>query len=177
MKELLWKITAKVVSVPFIADAIIAYAKRTPYTHIKKNGSLYMARYWLFNPYALEPEERWRQPWWRKVLPSIRVHHIAQPDTDRAAHDHPWTARTIILKGGYNETRVVDDVGHVIQDFDRIEGETASLSFGEYHQINVVLPDTYTLFITWKYQGTWGFLVNGKKVPWREYLSAGQTGD
>jgi hypothetical protein len=28
----------------------------------------------------------------------------------------------------------------------------------------------WTLFITWRYQGTWGFDVDGSKVPWREYL-------
>jgi hypothetical protein len=28
----------------------------------------------------------------------------------------------------------------------------------------------WTLFFTWRYQGTWGFLVDGAKVPWRKYL-------
>jgi hypothetical protein len=31
-----------------------------------------------------------------------------------------------------------------------------------------------TLFITGKYRGTWGFLVDGVKVPWREYLGIGE---
>lgn len=36
-------------------------------------------------------------------------------------------------------------------------------------------PDTgasgvYTLFITGPYRGTWGFLVGGVKVKWRDYL-------
>lgn len=28
----------------------------------------------------------------------------------------------------------------------------------------------WTLFISWRWRGVWGFLVDGRKVPWREYL-------
>jgi hypothetical protein len=28
----------------------------------------------------------------------------------------------------------------------------------------------WTIFITGKYRGTWGFLVDGAKVQWRKYL-------
>lgn len=53
----------------------------------------------------------------------------------------------------------------------RQPGSTALLRFGEYHRIRYVPPEgAWTLFITWRKRGTWGFWVDGRKVPWREYL-------
>lgn len=52
----------------------------------------------------------------------------------------------------------------------RNPGDTARLNHGEYHRIDEVSPGgVYTLFITSKWRGDWGFLVNGVKVPWRTY--------
>ena len=53
-------------------------------------------------------------------------------------------------------------------------GDTAALKFGEYHRIRKVDPKqgAVTLFITGRYRGTWGFLVNGEKVPYKTYLGS-----
>ena len=61
------------------------------------------------------------------------------------------------------------------------KGDTRAIKYGEYHSIDSVSIDygtyprmesgVYTMFITWKYQGTWGFLVDGKKVHWKQYVS------
>lgn len=56
-------------------------------------------------------------------------------------------------------------------EYERTAGYTGRLLFGEYHRIIEVSDGgVWTLFITWKYQGTWGFLVDGVKVPYRKYL-------
>lgn len=162
----MWKVIAKVLSRPRVADWLIERAQRTPYTHIYHGDVLYMGRWWLFNPYPVNEAERNSRSWWRTVMPSVRIHHIAAPDAGRDWHDHPWDARTIILKGGYIEH---DETGRHM----RLPGDTKALRFGEYHTIPSLLPHAYTLFITWKYQGTWGFLVNGKKVPHKEYKREG----
>jgi hypothetical protein len=53
----------------------------------------------------------------------------------------------------------------------RVPGDTARLMFGEYHRIAQISDGgVWTLFITGRNRGTWGFMVDGKKVPWREYL-------
>lgn len=161
MKEKLWQLLAWVVSRPAIADYLIKKSQWTPYFHL--HG--YMRRWWLFNRYSeigsmeqIEPRFRW--------LPSIRVHHILREDRAEHPHDHPWDARTIILKGWYVE-QTEDGVRRL-----RWEGDTRAIRFGEYHHIEKVSPrGTFTLFITWKYIGTWGFLVDGKKVPWKQYLA------
>jgi hypothetical protein len=121
-----------------------------------------MERGWLFNRHDRRPRARWRD--W---LPSVRIHHILRSDSDRHMHDHPWDARTIILRGFYTEKRE-GQFGLIT----RYEGQTATLKFGEFHRIvNVPAGGVWTLFISWKYQGKWGFKVDGQKIPYDVYLN------
>lgn len=155
---------ARFLSRPSVANWLIKRAQRRPYSSIVKDGVLYMDRWWLFNPYPDTGGSGADRPCWQFPI-SIRIHHIMQPDQDRHMHDHPWNARTVILRGWYSEERE-GGVSHV-----RREGDTAKLLFGEYHRIINVSPGgVYTLFITGPYRGTWGFLVDGVKVQWRKYL-------
>lgn len=177
MTNLLWKIVAFIVSSPKVADYLIKRSQRTPYFDLPG----YMERYWLFNRYSeigthdIVPK---RFPW----LPSIRIHHILREDYARDMHDHPWDARTIILKGEYDEERMVQyddyynpgDGWEEVEEYTRTAGDTATLNFGEYHNITKVSDGgVWTMFITYKYRGTWGFWVNGKKVPHGEYNNGG----
>lgn len=168
---------ARFLARPRVADWLIRRAMRTPYSPIVTDGLLYMERFWLFNPYPAtgasgSDRKRWQFPI------SIRIHHIVLPDQDRHLHDHPWNARTFILRGGYTEVRPADiDEPRVRirttgpSQHCRAAGDTVALRFGEYHRITEVSPGgVWTLFVTGKYQGTWGFLVNGAKVQWRKYL-------
>jgi len=138
-----------------------------------------MRRFWLFNPYPIGTSGNGNRPkFWMRLLPSIRIHHICREDRDRHLHDHPWEARTIVLRGWYSERRlsVLPSGRTWIRYHIRLEGDTAPLKMGMYHSITEVPPEgVWTLFITWKYQGTWGFLVDGRKVPYREYLNASPT--
>lgn len=151
---------ARTLAIPPVADAIIARAMRTPYFHLEG----YMGRWWLFNPFQDSNGGKIERTWLMSKLPSIRVHHILRADLERHMHDHPWNARTFILRGWYMELRKASPVRC------RVAGTTAHLRYGEFHRIVAVPPDgVWTLFISWKHQGTWGFEVDGKKIPWREY--------
>jgi hypothetical protein len=166
----MWKLIAKLVAKPSMTARLIERAKRTPYSHLTKDGGVYMERYWLFNPYPVSSENQSRL---RAMLPSIRLHRIMRPDNERHMHDHPWNARTIILRGWYVEVRREETGPYRIVDAMHLRqaGDTARIDFGQYHRINEISEGgVWTMFITWKYRGTWGFLVNGKKVPWRTYL-------
>lgn len=186
---MIWKFIASIAARTSVSWWLIRRAQRTPYTPImSRDGTdLYMQRWWLFNPYGKDADGEPTPaplPW----LPSVRIHHIIRPDVDRHLHDHPWNARTIVLSGWYVEERPVsacdasDIANHggflkPADDGVRIElyrnrGYTGRLLFGEYHRISRVSPGgVYTMFITWRKRGTWGFLVDGKKVPWREYIN------
>jgi hypothetical protein len=164
----IWTIVARVVARPAVAGWLIRRAQRTPYSPIVKDGELYMERFWLFNAYpdtgaSGADRKRWQFPI------SIRIHRIVLPDQDRDLHDHPWNARTLILRGFYKEERRIED-GLAYRIW-RNTGDTAALKFGEYHRITEVSPGgVWTLFVTGKYRGTWGFMVDGAKVQWRRYL-------
>lgn len=159
---MMWQLLAWVLANPTVAQWLFKRAERTPYSHIMSadGKSRYMGRWWLFNPFHPDTGA----PRWPR-LPSVRVHHICRPDQDRHLHDHPWNARTIILANYYVEQRI-DGAQRVY-----IAGDTAAINYGEFHRITEVHPSgAWTLFITWRYQGTGGFLVDGNKVPWRKYL-------
>lgn len=166
-----WRLVAWIVSRPRIADYLIRRAMRTEYTHLPG----YMNRYWLFNPYSKANGVEVTPISW---LPSIRVHHILRRDNDRHKHDHPWDARTIIAKGHYVEDKIVEYGSDPWSDYyERTErsvrrpGDTAPVPFSSYHSIvEVSEGGVWTFFITFGYKGVWGFLVNGKKIPWTEYM-------
>jgi len=159
-----------------VATAIINHAMKTPYSHLPSNEDpSYMERYWVFNPYGrLEDRQSDPKYWWFPW--SIRIHHIKRADGERDMHDHPWNARTFILRGAYEEWRPVkgSDGPLLLWPLEKRvmrAGMSAQLLFGEYHRISRVTEGgVWTLFISGKYQGMWGFLENGVKVPWREYL-------
>lgn len=157
-----WKLIARICAHPKVATWLIARSFETPYFPITgPDGSVYMSRWWLFNPYPAPGQYKGK---WQFPI-SVRIHHIQREDSDRNLHDHPWNARTIILRGGYVEEREGGEVIH------RKPGDTARLRFGEYHRITQVAEGgAWTIFITGKYRGTWGFLVDGVKVQWRKYL-------
>lgn len=149
---------------PAVADRLIARAVRTPDEHLPG----YMMRYWLFNPYDRETRRRR----WAWIPFSIRIHHILRADHARDHHDHPWDARTVILKGGYVERRLGADGFDVTHC--RAPGDTAAINFGEFHTIDQVTPGgAWTFFIMGRYRGVWGFLVGEKKVRWQDYHDGG----
>lgn len=182
-----WQTVAWIVSRKPVADWLIKRSKRTPYYPItsRDGTALYMDRHWLFNAYGKGPNDTTLPGRWERWgLPSIRVHHILRADDDDHMHDHPWNARTIVLRGWYIEDRPVAHEGDALSTLWenkavvdvrerhwRKRGYTGQVLFNQFHRIAEVPPEgAYTLWFTWKYQGTWGFLVDGAKVPWREYL-------
>ena len=170
----LMRLLARTLARPAVADWLIRRALRTPYSSIISDDKLYMERFWLFNPYPDSGASGADRKPWRFPI-SIRVHHIILPDQDRHLHDHPWNARTFILRGWYREAKPRAHCGmsNAASDYfvNRLTGETATLAFGEYHRITEVSEGgVWTLFVTGKYRGAWGFLVDGAKVQWRRYL-------
>lgn len=166
MKDLAWKVLARAVAHPRVANWLIRRSQRTPYMHLPG----YMRRFWLFNGYDHETRVK-RFP----RLPSIRIHHILREDRAAHLHDHPFDARTIILDGWYIERRRdVDLTAEFGFDVDvmhlRLPGVTAALTTSDFHHIDSVSPGgAWTMFITWADVGSWGFLVDGKIVDRKDY--------
>jgi hypothetical protein len=144
---------------------------RTPYFHLfHDDGTPYMARFWLLRIGECAPDDEGKvYPWL-----GIRVHHIQSSD-DRVPHDHPWTFVTWILRGGYTEVKPQRWVGGLPGGYSRHRTYRAgSIRMVRAKQFHYLLldqgVDAWTLFFTFRKVQGWGFLVNGVKVPWCEYL-------
>ena len=165
LNDVAWACAGFLASRPAVCAWLIARAQRTPYKHILSldGRDVYMGRWWLFNPYGKDANGNQLPARW-SWLPSVRIHHIRRPDTDRHKHDHPWDARTIVLRNGYIEEREDGSI------HGRMPGDTARLLFGEYHRIvSVPAEGAWTLFFTWACQGEWGYWVDGQKIPHGDY--------
>lgn len=177
ISQILWTIFARLLVLnKRLVYRLVQRAKKTPYTPIKsRDGStIYMERYWLFNPYTEDEFDAETKRW--SWLPSVRIHRIRRADDDAHHHDHPWHARTIVLQGYYIEERLhPTDLNDVQAEFPRSDGYTGCLNYGEFHRISEVsIGGAWTMFITWRKQGSWGFDVDGKKVHWKTYLGVNE---
>ncbi len=131
-------------------------------------GEPYLTRYHLINTKRLK----------------IFLHHIWRADKDRDLHNHPWPeAMSIILSGGYCETRVgdsdlrIESVKRECEWWDLhklctyVAPAINTIEPGTYHRITKVLPNTWTLWIAGERSRRWGFLTyGGKHMDWCEYL-------
>ena len=168
MTEFFWRLLAKLLARPAVADWIIGRAIRTPYDHLIIDGGRIIrvhARYRI----GLVPGERWymRRWWFLRCGPlQIRVHHIMAEDVGRDHHSHPWPFRTFILRGGYIERR------EGVRPVWRKAGDTAAMGRGEFHRIaQVEQGGAWTLFCTWGERKGWGFKSqSGQVIPHQEYV-------
>lgn len=143
---------------------IIRRAMRTPYVHLAG----YMERFWLIRLGRRGGGESGPYP-----LIGARVHHILRSDEGSHFHDHPWWYLTIILRGGYWELRPVF-VDHVVSCVERTwrgPGSVLLRRAASWHRLELPEGQTaWTLFCTGPKVQPWGFLVERRKVSWREYL-------
>lgn len=111
----------------------------------------------------------------RTKLFSIYLHYIPRPDEDRDPHDHPWTFRSLLLRGGYEEEVFVwDEVSKQRRFLKRNVRKAVALGMRPaetVHQIISVQPNTWTLMFTGPVQRQWGFLTETGWVDWRTYLN------
>jgi hypothetical protein len=135
--------------VALIIYAILVY--RSGYTILRPDGTKYLTR-WYFLLGAREG--------WRKIFPcSAFLHHFHASDA-RERHNHPWAwSYSLILKGGYVETR---------PDWDRLftAGMINSIKGDDFHYVTLLdeKKGCWTLFIAgpshkkgWGFQGPNGF--------------------
>lgn len=168
LKEFLWRVVAFIVTLPLVREYLIGRAQLNPYYDIwsRDGRTIYMRRGWVFNGYQKDDAGEQLPARWA-WLPSVRVHHILRADDDPHPHSHPWTARTILLKGWYYEQRPDEFTGDRL----RSAGETQAMPADLVHRISQVAPGgVWTLFFTFGPSSGWGFRVDGEIVPWREYL-------
>lgn len=119
----------------------------------------------------------WRRPIARLIQKlgfAVRIHEILRSDLGRDPHDHPWSYLTVILKGGYFEERY-DEAGKLIDSKYHGAGSVLWRPAGSWHRLTVPNGTTVTtLFVSGQKVCTWGFNVNGHKIPYYSYKDLSQ---
>ncbi len=158
----------------------------------RRGEDLYLARFWLTPPARLGDDGSWES------ADSVLLHYFAKPDDDGSLHDHPWSFKTTVLAGGYDEflppewwlrrhaAVVVDDHqagrhGALATPIDgpdygeRVNsvntGESASHAAADLHAVGRVDRGTWTMVRTGPRERDWGFHPPGQPwTPWRAFL-------
>ena len=121
-------------------------ARVLPAREINPQGTPYLTRYYAAG---------WR-PDKQIDAPSLMLHHFHASDPDSAVHSHPWAwSVSLILVGGYRETRCVDDGARVEHDY--LPGDTNVILARDRHRIELLDADCWTLFLAGPYLQPWEF--------------------
>lgn len=100
---------------------------------------------------------------------TVRLHRIRLPDARQPRHNHPFRwAGAVILWGGYDE--VLETPSGLVTKHHRAPCVNWIGGPGTYHRIEVVLPNTLTLFVAGPRTGSWGFKISGHHVPSDKFL-------
>jgi hypothetical protein len=146
------------------------------------------------NPYLLRwyvlPQNRWF---------NLYLHCFKRSDDDRALHDHPWSALSIVLRGGYVEWYAdpleLQAAADLARDADlphifrypfrhRRPGSMRFLRAGAAHRVELychsddgrtggplVEVESWSLFLTGPKRREWGFWCPKGWRHWREFTA------
>ena len=104
-------------------------------------------------------------------LPGAMFHRFVRGDEDRELHNHPWKwSISLILAGGYQEERMMK--GGKVTTFKVMPGSINFIRDNDYHRVDLLEEDCWTLFITGPKTQSWGFLNRETLTvtPWREFI-------
>ncbi len=148
----------------------------------REDSTPYLDRYYLFgDPGALKyfPEDQRELRGIQKLLtrlPCVYLHHFRASDSDDFPHNHPWCATSLILIGGYRETRLVDGFQNkVFSSRDYLPGQINRLTEDTFHRVDLFGDERpcWTLLVLGKKVQSWGFQnpKTGEFVGWREHAA------
>lgn len=96
----------------------------------------------------------------------VRIHRIRSADKTPFLHSHPFSYLSVILRGGYVEQT---DAGYTEHRRGAMLWRPSSL----HHRLELVQPDTLTLFVTWERKDkAWSLkrpAALSASVPWVDY--------
>jgi hypothetical protein len=98
-----------------------------------------------------------KTPWF-----AVCLHWMNGPDSSPFEHDHPVSFLSIVLRGGYTETRN----GELRERrwFNAIPAKQS-----DHHRIIAAKPNTVTLALMGPKVREWGFHTSKGWIGWREY--------
>ena len=106
---------------------------------------------------------------------SIYIHNILESDKDIHSHNHPWNFLSIILYGGYEESRSISSCSHFASKL--IIKWFTQMNINEFHKIKLLKNSCWTLVFTGKrINPNWGYLTKNGFIGFEEYRNAKNKG-
>jgi hypothetical protein len=101
---------------------------------------------------------------------SVYLHHIHRPDRDADPHDHPWDFISLVLSGSYTELLWRDKTcASSFRTRERRRWSVGRTRRQAAHIITGIEGPLWTLVITGRRRGEWGYWSARGFTPWREY--------
>lgn len=123
----------------------------------------------------LTPWRRWSKRWWG-WLPNVYVHEFLRSDDDRALHDHPSWAVSLMVLGSYTEHTIAYGGTHRRELIER--GRLRFMPSTHAHRVELHAGPCLTLFMFGPYVRHWGFHCPERGwVPWEEFTAEGRPGE
>lgn len=187
------------VHLPGLAEGVLTWARnrfifaRWPdfVVGADAEGGPYLLR-WYVTPWRRWREQAEANPTaWRRLkaavakwLPNLYVHMFLRDDDDRALHDHPSWACSLILDGAYLEHTIADGGIHQRRSWDA--GCLRFLPTRHTHRIELptvgdesdIRVPCVTLFLFGPAVREWGFHCPQRGwVHWRDFTAPGRPGE
>jgi hypothetical protein len=132
-----------------------------------------------------DPIDEYGNPRKEAIFPTgvgVYLHRFHRSDSDGALHNHPWRwSRALILAGGYSEERrewrSTDDFGRVgdfrVVRHERRPGAWLHIDADDYHRVDLLESDSWSLFIAGPKVASWGFWdrTTGITKHWRNFIA------
>jgi hypothetical protein len=100
---------------------------------------------------------------------AIYLHTMYTGDSTPIPHNHPWTFRSFILKGGYTE-RFQRDATSSIRERHWGWLSWHRMGINAYHSIRCLdATPTWSLLFVGRRVQSWGFLADGKFIPYADF--------
>ena len=121
---------------------------------IAKNGDIHFRRYRLLET-----------PWLR-----FYIHHIRISDFEKHFHDHPWSFKSLLLKGSYWEDCTYDPLHTDVHSRRYKQGQIVSHDGRDTHQITLETPEVWTFVVAWGKRREWGYRLSPNRwIGHQEY--------
>lgn len=101
----------------------------------------------------------------------LYLHRFHRSDADRELHNHPWRwSVSLILAGGYLEER--RGTAGLVERIARLPGDFNWIGHDDFHRVDLIEEDAWTLFLVGPKVSTWGFWdrATGAFKHWRPFL-------
>lgn len=120
---------------------------------VSKEGKVHFRRYRLLST-----------PWF-----NLYLHQILKSDEDKHFHDHPWSFRSFILRGSYEEFFRCPPAFEATHYRRYRENDLVRHPAEDAHSLTLLTPEVWTLVLTSGRARVWGYQTEQGWIDFKTY--------